>query len=164
MLLINSVLQGIYVLNRTFGVGLSTRVPRNSTLTPYLLVNFGEPCAQKLQNCQKVGLGRVCDHNTHKRQQDVRMSLHQEEHAMTSRIPTPGKDTAEQPPQYLELCQHPRHPAPRAPPLLSGRVRMPSRGTSCRHELAISGPFLSSARRMNAHHGQASACQCALSM
>lgn len=109
--------------NRTFGVGLVTRVSQERCPHPFSTRELLVRSAQKLQTCQSLGLGRVCDHRMNGRQQDGRI------------FTAPGKAPSHfllsplqaktQPISHIDTwnCRAawpgPHHPAPRIPLLLS---------------------------------------------
>lgn len=103
-------------------MGLVTRVSQERCPHPFATRELLVRSAQKLQTCQNLGLGRVCDHRMNGRQQDVRIFTAPGK-APSHFLPSPLQ--AKTPPiSHIDTWNcwaawpGPYHPAPRVPLLL----------------------------------------------
>lgn len=118
VLLINSLLQGTYVPNGTFGVDLDTRIFQERCPNPLFTGTIHWAICSEVAQFPEHGLGQHIWSQINKRQQDVKIST-APGRAPCDFLPspTPGKDTPYRTHQYLELQQQtwpgsPTHPVP----------------------------------------------------
>lgn len=113
LLWMNSVLEGIYMLNRTFWVGQGIRVSQercpNPLFTNELLLGPCSEVAELLRRC--LGQGRW---SPREEETAGRVDFHSamESTLQCLAVTTSGKDAANQPSQHLELCQETRPGSP----------------------------------------------------